>query len=30
MQDRTTYITKFDLERLEDLLAAARDFSYRD
>ncbi len=30
MQDRTIYITKFDLERLEDLLAAVREFSYRD
>jgi regulator of nucleoside diphosphate kinase len=30
MQDRTLYITKFDLERLEDLLAAAREFNYRD
>ena len=30
MQDRTIYITKFDLERLEDLLAAAREFNYRD
>jgi regulator of nucleoside diphosphate kinase len=30
MQDRTTYITRFDLERLEDLLAGVREFSYRD
>ena len=30
MKDRTIYITNFDLERLEDLLAAAREFSYRD
>ena len=30
MQDRTIYITKFDLERLEDLLDAAGEFSYRD
>lgn len=30
MQHRTIYITKFDLERLEDLLAAAGEFSYRD
>jgi regulator of nucleoside diphosphate kinase len=30
MQDRTIYITKFDLERLEDLLAAAGEFNYRD
>lgn len=30
MKDRTIYITKFDLERLEDLLAAAGEFSYRD
>jgi regulator of nucleoside diphosphate kinase len=30
MQDRTIYITRFDLERIEDLLAAAREFSYRD
>jgi regulator of nucleoside diphosphate kinase len=30
MQDRTLYITKFDLLRLEDLLAAAGEFSYRD
>ena len=30
MQDRTIYITRFDLERLEDLLAAAGEFSYRD
>jgi regulator of nucleoside diphosphate kinase len=30
MQDRTIYITKFDLERLEDLLAAVREFSCRD
>ncbi|BBO73199.1 RNA polymerase-binding protein Rnk [Desulfosarcina widdelii] len=30
MQNRTIYITKFDLERLEDLLAAAGEFSYRD
>jgi len=30
MEDRTIYITKFDLERLEDLLAVAGEFSYRD
>ena len=30
MQDRTIYITTFDLERLEDLLAAAGEFNYRD
>ncbi len=30
MKDRTIYITRFDLERLEDLLAAAREFNYRD
>jgi len=30
MNDRTIYITKFDLERLEELLAAAEEFSYRD
>ncbi len=30
MKDRIIYITKFDLERLEDLLAAAGEFSYRD
>lgn len=30
MQNRTIYITKFDLERLEDLLAASREFNYRD
>ena len=30
MKDRTIYITKFDLERLEDLLAVAGEFSYRD
>ena len=30
MKDRTLYITKFDLARLEDLLAAAGEFSYRD
>jgi regulator of nucleoside diphosphate kinase len=30
MQDRTTYITRFDLERLEDLLSGVREFSYRD
>ena len=29
MQDRSIYITKFDLERLEDLLAGVREFSYR-
>lgn len=29
MKDRTIYITKFDLERLEDLLAADGEFSYR-
>ncbi|MFZ0614056.1 MAG: nucleoside diphosphate kinase regulator [Desulfobacterales bacterium] len=30
MKDRTIFITKFDLERLEDLLAAAGEFNYRD
>jgi regulator of nucleoside diphosphate kinase len=30
MQDRTIYITRFDLERLEDLLSGVREFSYRD
>jgi regulator of nucleoside diphosphate kinase len=30
MSDRTVYITKFDLERLEDLLAVAGEFRYRD
>ncbi|MDD5642417.1 MAG: nucleoside diphosphate kinase regulator [Syntrophales bacterium] len=30
MKDRTIYITKFDLERLEELLAVAAEFSYRD
>jgi len=30
MRDRTVYITKFDLERLEDLLAVAGEFRYRD
>jgi regulator of nucleoside diphosphate kinase len=30
MQDRTICITRFDLDRFEDLLAAAREFSYRD
>ena len=30
MEDRTIYITKFDLERLEELLAVAGEFSYRD
>jgi len=30
MQHRTIYITKFDLERLEDLLAAAGESNYRD
>lgn len=30
MKDRIIYITKFDLARLEDLLAAAGEFSYRD
>ncbi len=30
MKDRTIYITKFDLARPEDLLAAAGEFSYRD
>jgi regulator of nucleoside diphosphate kinase len=29
-QDRSIYITKFDLERLEDLLAAAGEFNVRD
>ena len=30
MKNRTIYITKFDLERLEDLLAAAGEFNCRD
>jgi len=30
MEDRSIYITQFDLERLEDLLAVAEEFSYRD
>lgn len=30
MQERTIYITKFDLERLEELLSVAAEFSYRD
>ncbi len=30
MQERTIYITKSDLSRLESLLAAAGEFSYRD
>ena len=30
MKDRIIYITKLDLARLEDLLAAAGEFSYRD
>src|SRR4030042_1457676 len=30
MQERKIYITKFDLERLEELLAVAAEFSYRD
>ena len=30
MRDRSIYITTFDLERLEDLLAGVREFSYRD
>lgn len=30
MKDRIIYITKFDLERLEELLAVAGEFSYRD
>ena len=30
MKNRTNYITKFDLARLEDLLAAAGEFNYRD
>ncbi|MCK9375766.1 MAG: nucleoside diphosphate kinase regulator [Syntrophobacterales bacterium] len=30
MQERTIYITKFDFERLEELLAVAAEFSYRD
>ena len=30
MKERTIYITRFDLKRLEDLLAAAREFSFRD
>ena len=30
MQHRTIYITKFDLERLNDLLATANEFNYRD
>jgi regulator of nucleoside diphosphate kinase len=30
MQNRTIYITRFDLERIETLLAAAREFTYRD
>jgi regulator of nucleoside diphosphate kinase len=30
MQHRIIYITKFDLERLEDQLAVASEFSYRD
>lgn len=30
MSDRTVYITRFDLERLEDLLAVAGEFRYRD
>jgi regulator of nucleoside diphosphate kinase len=30
MQNRTIYITRFDLERIENLLAAAREFTYRD
>lgn len=30
MEERIIYITQFDLERLEDLLAVAEEFSYRD
>jgi regulator of nucleoside diphosphate kinase len=30
MENRVIYITQFDLERLEDLLAVAEEFSYRD
>ena len=30
MEDRTIYITKFDLERIEELLAVAGEFSYRN
>jgi len=30
MSDRTVYVTKFDLERLEDLLAVAAEFRYKD
>jgi len=30
MNERTIYITRFDLERLEDLLTVISEFSYRD
>jgi len=30
MKDRTIYITKFDLERLEELFAVADEFSYHN